>query len=1066
MPTADASGPKDLLDHRELLGVLTAFRKGDFSARMTPEYTGMAGRIADVLNEVIERNERLAQELERIRNTVGKEGKLGQRASLGAVSGGWATSIDSVNSLIVDLVKPNAEVTRVIGAVARGDLTGSIAEEAPGELAALKDNVNRMIANLRETTQKNAEQDWLKTNLLRFTRVLEGQRNLEAVARLILKELAPLVSAQQGVFYLMDSTDAVGHDEGALKMVASYAYRERRHLSNRIKVGEGLVGQCVLERERILLTEVPENYVKIGSGLGEATPRNIVVLPVVFEGVVKAVIELASLYRFSEIHLAFLDQLTESVGVVLNTLAAGTRTEELEERSQLLQIQNAEVERRNREIEQARIALVDRAQQLSRSSRYKSEVLANMSHELRTPLNSLLILARLLADNREGNLDPRQVEFAQTIYTAGADLLSLINDILDLSKIESGTMAVDVDEVGLRAVQEFVERTFRQGARDKGLEFSVELAPRLPATVYTDPRRLQQVLKNLLANAFKFTEKGSVSLRIDVVKEGWSPEHDSLNRAEMVLAFAVIDTGIGIPAQKQKVIFEAFQQADGTTSRKYGGTGLGLSISREIARLLGGEIRVTSAPGEGSTFTFFLPRTPNPSALAGTPSVGRAAPAPQPPGAPQDPSPPEGSDAEGALVEPLDPAHLVADGAIADDRDAIQPGDRVLLIIDDDPPFAKILLELARENGFRGVVALRGDTGLTLARELRPDAITLDLRLPVVDGWGILDRLKHDPRTRHIPVHLISAVEEGRQRGLRLGAMAYLQKPIDRATLSSALARVKGFIERRVKNLLIVEDDPTQRAAIVSLIGDGDVHSTAVGTAREALDALHRERFDCMVLDLGLPDMTGFEFIERVKAEPALGEVPIIVYTARDLTPEEETELKRVTDAIIVKSANSPEHLLDETALFLHRIEANLPESKRRMLQQVHQSDPAFVGRKVLVVDDDVRNIFAIASALERQGMVVTFAENGRRGIDTLKAAPGVDVVLMDVMMPEMDGYETMREIRKDPRFAALPIIALTAKAMKGDREKCIAAGASDYVTKPVDPDALLSLLRICLYGK
>ena len=724
------------------------------------------------------------------------------------------------------------------------------------------------------------------------------------------------------------------------------------------------------------------------------------------------------------------------------------------------------MERRNREIEQARIALEDRAQQLSRSSKYQSEFLANMSHELRTPLNSLLILARLLADNREGNLDPRQVEFAQTIYTAGADLLSLINDILDLSKIESGTMAVDVGEVGLRAVQEFVERTFRQGARDQGLEFSVELAPRLPATVYTDPRRLQQVLKNLLANAFKFTEKGSVSLRIDVVKEGWSPEHDSLNRAEMVLAFAVIDTGIGIPAQKQKVIFEAFQQADGTTSRKYGGTGLGLSISREIARLLGGEIRVTSAPGEGSTFTFFLPRTPNPSALAGTPSVGRAAPAPQPPGAPQDPSPPEGSDAEGALVEPLDPAHLVADGAIADDRDAIQPGDRVLLIIDDDPPFAKILLELARESGFRGVVALRGDTGLTLARELRPDAITLDLRLPVVDGWGILDRLKHDPRTRHIPVHLISAVEEGRQRGLRLGAMAYLQKPIDRATLSSALARVKGFIERRVKNLLVVEDDPTQRAAIVSLIGDGDVHSTAVGTAREALDALHRERFDCMVLDLGLPDMTGFEFIERVKAEPALREVPIIVYTGRDLTPEEETELTRVTDAIIVKSANSPEHLLDETALFLHRIEANLPESKRRMLQQVHQSDPVFVGRKVLVVDDDVRNIFAIASALERQGMVVTFAEDGRRGIDALKAAPGVDVVLMDVMMPEMDGYETMREIRKDPRFAALPIIALTAKAMKGDREKCIAAGASDYVTKPVDPDALLSLLRIWLYGK
>jgi HAMP domain-containing protein/CheY-like chemotaxis protein/signal transduction histidine kinase len=1104
---------------RGIARVVTAVANGDLKRKLALEAKGEIAALADTINEMIDTLATFADQVTGVAREVGIEGKLGGQARVPGAAGIWRDLTDNVNQLAANLTTQVRAIADVATAVTKGDLTRSIAVEAQGELAALKDNVNQMIANLRETTQKNTEQDWLKTNLARFTRVLQGQRNLEAVSRLILKELAPLVSAQQGVFYLMDSTNAVGHDEGVLKMIASYAYRERKHLSNQFKVGEGLVGQCVLERERILLTEVPENYVKIGSGLGEATPRNIVVLPVVFEGVVKAVIELASFYRFSEIHLAFLDQLTESIGIVLNTIAAGMRTEELlkqstsladelrsqqqeltetnrrlelqahslqaseerlrqqqeelqqtneelEERSQLLQIQNAEVERKNREIEQAKIALEDRAQQLSLSSKYKSEFLANMSHELRTPLNSLLILARLLADNREGNLDPRQVEFAQTIYTAGADLLSLINDILDLSKIESGTMAVDVDEVGLRAVQEFVERTFRQGARDKGLDFSVELAPRLPATVYTDPRRLQQVLKNLLANAFKFTEMGSVTLRIDVAKEGWSPEHDSLNRAEMVLAFAVIDTGIGIPAQKQKIIFEAFQQADGTTSRKYGGTGLGLSISREIARLLGGEIRVASAPGEGSTFTFFLPRTPSASALAAMQGNVRPAPAPLLPDAPRDPSPPDAGYAEGTLVEPLDPAHLVAEGAIADDRDAIQPGDRVLLIIDDDPPFAKILLELARENGFRGVVALRGDTGLTLARELRPDAITLDLRLPVVDGWAILDRLKHDPRTRHIPVHVISAVEEGRQRGLRLGAMAYLQKPIDHATLSTAFASVKGFIERRVKNLLIVEDDPTQRAAIVSLIGNGDVHSTAVGTAREGLDALHREHFDCMVLDLGLPDMTGFEFIERVKAEPALREVPIIVYTGRDLTPEEETELKRVTDAIIVKSVNSPEHLLDETALFLHRIEANLPESKRRMLQQVHQSDPVFVGRKVLVVDDDVRNIFAITSVLERQGMVVTFAENGRRGIDTLKAAPGVDVVLMDVMMPEMDGYETMREIRKDPRFAALPIIALTAKAMKGDREKCIAAGASDYVTKPVDPDALLSLLRIWLYGK
>ncbi|MDB4929388.1 MAG: sensor hybrid histidine kinase [Myxococcaceae bacterium] len=1102
---------------RGIARVVTAVANGDLKRKLALEAKGEIAALADTINEMIDTLATFADQVTGVAREVGIEGKLGGQARVPGAAGIWRDLTDNVNQLAANLTTQVRAIADVATAVTKGDLTRSIAVEAQGELAALKDNVNQMIANLRETTQKNTEQDWLKTNLARFTRVLQGQRNLEAVSRLILKELAPLVAAQQGVFYLMDSTGSVGHDEGVLKMIASYAYRERKHLSNQFKVGEGLVGQCVLERERILLTEVPENYVKISSGLGESTPRNIVVLPVVFEGVVKAVIELASFYRFSEIHLAFLDQLTESIGIVLNTIAAGMRTEELlkqstsladelrsqqqeltetnrrlelqahslqaseerlkqqqeelqqtneelEERSQLLQIQNAEVERKNREIEQAKIALEDRAQQLSLSSKYKSEFLANMSHELRTPLNSLLILARLLADNREGNLDARQVEFAQTIYTAGADLLSLINDILDLSKIESGTMAVDVDEVGLRGVQEFVERTFRQGARDKGLEFAVDLAPRLPSTVYTDPRRLQQVLKNLLANAFKFTEKGSVMLRVDVVKSGWSPEVESLSRAEMVVAFAVVDTGIGIAPAKQKIIFEAFQQADGTTSRKYGGTGLGLSISREIARLLGGEIRVVSAPGEGSTFTFFLPRTPNAPTLGAGAAGFRATPAALPPlpasgGA-------EDRYAEGALVEPGDPSLAGAAATIPDDRDLIQPGDRVLLIIDDDPPFAKILLDLARENGFRGVVALRGDTGLTLARELRPDAITLDLRLPVVDGWAILDRLKHDPRTRHIPVHVISAVEEGKQRGLRLGAMAYLQKPIDHETLSHAFASVRGFVERRVKNLLIVEDDPTQRAAIVSLIGNGDVHSTAVGTGAEALEALGHEHFDCMVLDLGLPDMTGFEFIDKVKGDPAMREIPIIVYTGRDLTPEEETALKRATDAIIVKSVNSPEHLLDETALFLHRIEANLPESKRRMLQQVHQSDPVFVGKRVLVVDDDVRNIFAITSVLERQGMVVTFAENGRKGIDTLKASAGVDVVLMDVMMPEMDGYETMREIRKEPRFGALPIIALTAKAMKGDREKCIAAGASDYITKPVEPDALLSLLRIWLYGK
>ncbi|MBL8973813.1 MAG: response regulator, partial [Myxococcales bacterium] len=937
--------------------------------------------------------------------------------------------------------------------------------------------------------------------------------DLEAVARLILRDLAPLVRAQQGVFYIMDQADS--SDPGTLRLLSSYAYRERKSLANHFKLGEGLVGQCALEKDRILLTEVPEDYIKISSGLGEAKPLNIVVLPVVFEGVVKAVVELASFYRFGDIHLAFLDQLTESIGIVLNTIAAGMRTEELlkqsqsladelrsqqleltetnrrleqqalslqaseerlklqqeelpqtneelVERSELLQLQNAEVERKNREIEHAKIELEERAQQLALSSKYKSEFLANMSHELRTPLNSLLILAKLLSDNPKGNLDNKQVEFARTIHGAGSDLLSLINDILDLSKIESGTMAIDVDELELSSLHDYVDRNFRQMAQSKGLELEAELAPGTPRVIYTDPRRLQQVLKNLLSNAFKFTERGSVTFKIEAVTEGWSPDHEVLAHANAVLAFSVSDTGIGIPPHKQKIIFEAFQQADGTTSRKYGGTGLGLSISREIARLLGGEIRVRSQLGSGSTFTLYLPQTHAP-ALGGVTSAGNAL----PPGL--------GSRPAAALGEARPPAQpqVFAEASVPvfapevdDDRDDIQPGDRVILIIEDDVPFAELLLQMAREKGFKGLIALRGDTGLSLAREYKPDAITLDLRLPVLDGWTVLDRLKHDARTRHIPVHLISGSDiDARPRALKQGALAFLQKPVSQEALAEALGAVKGFVERRVKNLLIVEDDDNQRKALVELIGNGDVVTTAVGSAEESLNLLRTQHFDCMVLDLGLPDMTGFDLINMIKSDEKLRELPIIVYTGKELSQEEETRLKRVTDAIIVKSVRSMEHLLDETALFLHRVEANLPQSKQQMLKQVHHADPVFSGKKVLIVDDDVRNIFAITSVLERYKMVVIYAENGRRGIEVLHQNPDVNVVLMDVMMPEMDGYETTREIRKEARFANLPIIALTAKAMKGDREKCLEAGASDYVTKPVEPEQLVSLLRVWLYG-
>ena len=1085
---------------RGIAKVVTAVANGDLKQKLTVEAKGEIAELGDTINSMTDTLATFAEQVTTVAREVGVEGKLGGQANVPGAAGTWRDLTDNVNRLAANLTTQVRAIAEVATAVTKGDLSRSITVETAGEVAALKDNINEMIRNLRDTTRVNTEQDWLKTNVARFTRLLQGQRDMLTVARLLLSELAPLVNVQHGVFYMKEAADGAA----SLKLFSAYGYTERKHLSSSFQAGHGLVGQCLFEKQRILLTNVPGDYITISSGLGEATPLNIAVLPVIFEGEVLAVMELASFNRFSDIHLTFLDQLSESVGIVLNTMAATTRTEallkqsqslaselqsqqeelretnkrleeqantlqvseerlkqqqeelqqtneELEEKARLLSQQNTEVERKNREIDLARLSLEEKAEELALTSKYKSEFLANMSHELRTPLNSLLILSNMLVDNGEGNLTPQQVEFAKTIHSSGTDLLALINDILDLSKIESGTIEVNVSEVLFTALHNHVERAFRPMAQEKGLGFTIALDPHLPRGLYTDEKRLQQVLKNLLANAFKFTEQGEVALQVSVATEGWSRDHEGLNRADVVIALAVRDTGIGIPQDKQKIIFEAFQQADGTTNRKYGGTGLGLSISRQIATLLGGEIRLVSAVGQGSTFTLYLPQTY--ATLPGRPEgggFGRAT-----------GGKPRTAIGSGGAVE-ADPAQLDR-GAVNDDRDAIQAGDRALLIVEDDVKFAHILLQLARDQGFKGLIALSGEAGLELARTFRPDAIMLDIRLPGMDGWTVLDRLKHDPTTRHIPVHIIT-VEEERQRGLQQGAIAFLQKPTTREALDAALTMLKGFADRRVKNLLVVEDDATQRASIVELVGNGDVHTTAVGSGAEALTALQAQTFDCMVLDLGLPDMTGFALIEKIQKELGLSGLPIIVYTGKDLTPHEETELRRVSESIIVKDVKSPERLLDETALFLHRVEIDLPESKRQMLQQVHQTDAVLAGKGVLIVDDDVRNIFALTSVLERQRMQVVYAENGREAIARLQSTPGIDVVLMDIMMPEMDGYETMRAIHQIDAFTSLPIIALTAKAMKGDREKCIEAGASDYIPKPVDTEQLLSLLRVWLY--
>ncbi len=1073
---------------RGIAKVVTAVANGDLKRKLLLEAQGEIATLADTINEMIDTLATFAEQVTTVAREVGIEGKLGGQAKVPGAAGTWRDLTDNVNELAANLTTQVRAIAEVATAVTKGDLTRSISVQAEGEVAILKDNINQMIANLRETTQKNTEQDWLKTNLAKFTRMLQGQRDLQTVSKLILSELASVVSAQHGVFYLLESDD---NHESLLKLLSTYAYRERKHLANHFKLGEGLVGQCALEKERILLTEIPQNYIKISSGLGEANPLNAVVLPVLFEGQVTAVIELASFQRFNEIHLTFFDQLTESIAIVLNTIAASMRTEELlkqsqslaeelqsqqnelretnqrleqqakslkaseellktqqeqlqqtneelEERSELLALQNQEVERKNQEIEQARKALEEKAEQLALSSKYKSEFLANMSHELRTPLNSLLILAKLLTDNAEGNLTDKQVEYSRTIYSSGSDLLSLINDILDLAKIESGTMSLEVTHMQFTDLRNQLERIFSQVAHDKGLNFTVEVAENLPKAIHTDSKRLQQVLKNLLSNAFKFTEQGQVTLRVEPALSGWNPNNGNLNHADTVVAFSVNDTGIGIAADKQKIIFEAFQQADGTTSRKYGGTGLGLSISREIAKLLGGEISLVSQLGQGSTFTLYLPQG----------EQGRQG--------------RQREQGERQREQPLSTAYHLPTVEISDDRGEIQPGDRVLLIVEDDINFARILLDMTRQQGFKGIVALRGVSGLEMARQLKPDAIVLDIRLPDMDGWMVLDRLKHDLNTRHIPVHIISATE-GRQRGLQLGAIAYLQKPVAPEALNQALTEIKGFIERQVKNLLVVEDDDVQRHSIVELIGNSDVFTTPVSTGAEALAAIKAGHFDCVVLDLGLPDMNGFELIEQINRETA-GGLPIIVYTGKELTRAEETELKRIAETIIIKDVSSPERLLDETALFLHRVQANLPEPKQQMLEQLQQTDTVLTRKKVLIVDDDIRNIFALTSLLERHQMQVLYAENGRDGIATLQNTPDIDIVLMDIMMPEMDGYETMRAIRNVSQFRSLPMIALTAKAMKGDRDKCIEAGASDYITKPVDTEQLLSLLRVWLY--
>ncbi|MBY3214760.1 HAMP domain-containing protein [Rhizobium laguerreae] len=1050
---------------RGIVKVVTAVANGDLKQNLTVASKGEVAALAETINNMTNTLATFADQVTTVAREVGVEGRLGGQANVPGTAGTWKDLTGNVNLLAANLTTQVRAIAEVATAVTKGDLTRSIKVDARGEVAELKDNINTMIDNLRLTTERNTEQDWLKTNLARFTNMLQGQRDLTLVGKMLLSELAPLVGAHQGVIYQVDADER----QPVLSLLSVYAKGGEAAHPARLEFGQGLVGQCASDARRILVTDLPDNVVPISSGVFTTLPRSAIVLPVHFEGQVKAVIELASVGEFTELQLSFLDQLTTSIGIVLNSIEATMQTEgllkqsqqlaaelqtqqrelqqtneQLGQKAQQLEERNVEVEAKNQEIEQARRALEEKATELALTSKYKSEFLANMSHELRTPLNSILILGQQLGENPDGNLSGKQVEFAKTIHGAGTDLLNLISDILDLSKIESGTVSVDAEEISVSNLLEVMARPFRHEAENRNLSFAVEVGADITKSIITDSKRLQQILKNLLSNAFKFTAQGGVTLRVASATSGWSSDHPSLKHAPSVIAFEVVDTGIGIPPEKQRIIFEAFQQADASTSRKYGGTGLGLAISRELANLLGGEIQLRSTPGVGSTFVLYLPLT----------YVGAGAVAPK--------AVPPANVVEFAEAAANRRAEKPAEH-VEDDRHQIAAGDSVLLVVEDDAHYARVLVDLARDNGFKVLVAMRGSDALALAQDYRPAAISLDIFLPDMLGWTVLSQLKQNPQTRHIPVQIIS-LDEDRQHGLTRGAFAFMSKPTTPEGLGKALSRLKAYAQPRRKHLLLVEDNEAERLSVTALLGHDDIDITSVGSGSEALAALRQNSADCVVLDLSLPDMSGFDVLEQIRDDAEIGEVPVVVFTGRELSAEEDAALHSMARSVVVKGVESPERLLDETALFLHRVVADLPAAKQATLQELHSSDEDLVGETVLLVDDDARNIFALSSVLERRGMKVLTATTGSEAIDVINNEPSVAIVLMDIMMPGMDGYETMQVIRSEPRFRRLPIVALTAKAMKGDREKCLEAGASDYLAKPVNTEQLLSALRMWLH--
>jgi len=925
------------------------------------------------------------------------------------------------------------------------------------ELKEKEAEQNQLVQKLQISTVQIERKNDLLAGVSEMNNTLRGTKDLGVLSHDIINKLVPYLNAQIGAIYLIE-------DSEEMKWVAGYAFSKSEQEHPHIKLGEGLAGQAVLQKQRILFTQIPENYIKINSILGQTKPKNILVLPFSYAGNIMGVAEIGSIYEFNEQQMEYLDLIADAIGIAFNAAKSRSRmkdlleetqaqseelqtqqeelkqmNKELEEQAQSLkkqqeelQITNEELEEqtqslemKNREVEEAKFHIEQKTKQLEVSNKYKSEFLANMSHELRTPLNSLLILSKDLSENRKSNLSPEQVESAEIIYKSGHDLLMLINEILDLSKVEAGKMTINIEKISLKDFGNALLREFKLQTDKKKLKLSVNIDKDAPEFIQSDLQRLNQILKNLISNSIKFTEKGSID--IDIKKYN-----------ENAVIISVKDTGIGIPEDKQIAVFEAFQQADGGTSRKYGGTGLGLSISKELSKLLNGEIKLSSKVNEGSVFSLIIPQEIHTEVK---PAIVK--------------------ETAKSAIAPEKNANYHNYPTITDDRNNLQTKDKIVLVIEDDLKFAAILLQQANAKGFKCLSAATGEDGLELAEKYKPQAIILDTELPGIKGHEVLTELKANPAVRHIPVHVIS----GNERSLDFikdGAIECLIKPIDKKQLDDAFGRIENFINRKMKNLLIVEDNSNSRIAIRKLIGNGDVKSFEAGSGKEAMDIYKENHIDCIVLDIGLPDISGFELIHQIeKLKDHMP--PIIIYTGKELSKEENNELQKYAETIIIKGVKSEERLLDETALFLHRTISDLPESKQRLITSLYDKTTIFHAKTILIVDDDMRNIFALSKILKEHGMQVVKAENGKIALEVLGQEKSIDLILMDIMMPEMDGYEAMKKIRAQEKFKNTPIIALTAKAMKDDKQKCIDAGANDYITKPTDLDRLLSLIRVWL---